>query len=149
MKVTDRPFSLSEWMALIPNQWVAEGVPIIALYGMGLQGWDASFHFASDFPRFTETIHTPGGYNVDRDPWSFEMKKNPDHQDNLVALRRIEGQVRGVQGMIEKRKYCVDILTQLQAIKGALSRVEEKILDKHRIYTACAGPGVFSYINGR
>lgn len=59
------------------------------------------------------------------------MKKNPDHADNLVALRRIEGQVRGIQGMIENRKYCVDILTQIHAIKGALSRVEEKILEKH------------------
>jgi DNA-binding FrmR family transcriptional regulator len=32
------------------------------------------------------------------------MKKNPDHEDNLVALRRIEGQVRGVQRMVEDRK---------------------------------------------
>jgi DNA-binding FrmR family transcriptional regulator len=59
------------------------------------------------------------------------MKSHPDHANNLVALRRIEGQVRGVQKMIEDRKYCVDILTQIQAIKGALSRVEEKILEKH------------------
>jgi len=59
------------------------------------------------------------------------MKKNPSHKDNLVALRRIEGQVRGVQRMIEDRKYCIDILTQIYAIKGALSRVEEKILEKH------------------
>lgn len=59
------------------------------------------------------------------------MSQNPDHRDNLVALRRIEGQVRGVQGMIENRKYCVDILTQIHAIRGALSRVEEKILEKH------------------
>lgn len=59
------------------------------------------------------------------------MKKNPNHQSNLVALRRIEGQVRGVQKMIEDRKYCVDILTQISAIKGALSRVEGKILERH------------------
>lgn len=59
------------------------------------------------------------------------MSQNPDHRDNLVALRRIEGQVRGVQGMIENRKYCVDILTQIHAIRGALFRVEEKILEKH------------------
>ncbi len=59
------------------------------------------------------------------------MKKHPDHADNLVALRRIEGQVRGVHKMIEDRKYCIDILTQIYAIKGALSRVEEKILEKH------------------
>jgi DNA-binding FrmR family transcriptional regulator len=59
------------------------------------------------------------------------MKKHPNHTDNLVALRRIEGQVRGVQKMIEDRKYCIDILTQIYAIKGALSRVEEMILEKH------------------
>ena len=59
------------------------------------------------------------------------MKKNPDHTDNLAALRRIEGQVRGVQRMIEEHKYCIDILTQISAIRGALSRVEEGILEKH------------------
>lgn len=59
------------------------------------------------------------------------MKKNPSHEDNLVALRRIEGQIRGVQKMIESRKYCIDILNQICAIKGALARVEEKVLEKH------------------
>lgn len=59
------------------------------------------------------------------------MTQNPDHKDNMVALRRIEGQVRGIQRMIEDRKYCVDILNQIHAVKGALSRVEEKILQKH------------------
>ena len=59
------------------------------------------------------------------------MRKNPSHEDNLVALRRIEGQVRGVQRMIEERKYCIDILNQIYAIKGALGRVEEKILKRH------------------
>ncbi len=59
------------------------------------------------------------------------MKTNPSHENNLIALRRIEGQVRGVQRMIEERKYCINILTQIHAIKGALSRVEEKILEKH------------------
>jgi len=59
------------------------------------------------------------------------MKKHPSHEDNLVALRRIEGQVRGVQRMIEGRQYCIDILNQIYAIKGALFRVEEQILEKH------------------
>ncbi len=59
------------------------------------------------------------------------MEQNPDHQDNIVALRRIEGQVRGVQKMIEDREYCVDILNQIHAVKGALASVEEKILQKH------------------
>ena len=59
------------------------------------------------------------------------MKQNPSHDGNLIALRRIEGQVRGVQRMIEDRKYCVDILNQIYAVKGALARVEGKILEKH------------------
>jgi len=59
------------------------------------------------------------------------MKKNPSHETNLIALRRIEGQVRGVQKMITDRKYCIDILNQIYAVKGALARVEEKILEKH------------------
>lgn len=62
------------------------------------------------------------------------MNENPDHKDNLTALRRIEGQIRGIQKMIENRKYCIDILNQIYAVKGALSRVEEKILEKHFKY---------------
>ena len=57
--------------------------------------------------------------------------KYPSHQDNLVALRRIEGQVRGIQRMIQERKYCVDILIQVHAAISALARVEDKILEKH------------------
>lgn len=59
------------------------------------------------------------------------MAENPDHSGNLVALRRIEGQVRGIQRMVEEKKYCVDILTQIAAIKGALTTVEKKILERH------------------
>ena len=63
-QVKDRPFSISEWLSLIPNEWIAEASPIVAVYGMGLQGWDGSFSFASDYPFFTQTLHTPGVYNV-------------------------------------------------------------------------------------
>ena len=55
----------------------------------------------------------------------------PDHSDNLSSLRRIEGQVRGVQQMIDDNRYCMDIVNQIKAIKSALSRVESKILEKH------------------
>ncbi len=60
-----------------------------------------------------------------------QAKTNPSHDSNLVALRRIEGQVRGVQRMIEDRKYCIDILHQISAVKGALAKVEERILKGH------------------
>lgn len=59
------------------------------------------------------------------------MKEYPDHSVSLVALKRIEGQVRGIQKMIAERKYCVDILNQIQAVMMALASVEDKILERH------------------
>jgi DNA-binding FrmR family transcriptional regulator len=53
---------------------------------------------------------------------------HPSHEEQTVFLNRIEGQVRGVSKMIEEKRYCVDILTQLHSIIGA---VENKILKKH------------------
>lgn len=60
-QVSNRPFALSEWMSLIPNEWTAESSPIIAVYGMGLQGWDASYVFATDIPRYQSGIHAGKG----------------------------------------------------------------------------------------
>jgi DNA-binding FrmR family transcriptional regulator len=59
------------------------------------------------------------------------MEKYPSHKENIVALKRIEGQVRGIQRMIEDQQYCVDILNQIHAVIAALARVEDKILEKH------------------
>lgn len=58
--VIDRPFSFSEWASLVPNEWTAETAPLIAVYGMGLQGWDASFSFATDIPRFSSLLQSEG-----------------------------------------------------------------------------------------
>ena len=55
----------------------------------------------------------------------------PSHEDSIPNLRRIEGQVRGVQKMIEEKRYCVDILTQISSVNGALMRVQDKILERH------------------
>lgn len=59
------------------------------------------------------------------------MSMYPDHSGNLVSLKRIEGQVRGVQRMVEEGKYCVDILNQIHAVIAALARIEDNILEKH------------------
>ncbi len=53
------------------------------------------------------------------------------HEETLQRLRRISGQVQGIQRMIEERKYCVDIITQIQAARSALRAVELQILEKH------------------
>ena len=53
-------------------------------------------------------------------------------KDQLVTrLRRIEGQVRGVEGMVEDDRYCIDILTQISAIQAALDKVALGLLDDH------------------
>ena len=46
-------------------------------------------------------------------------------------LSRIEGQVRGVARMVEEDRYCIDVLTQLQAVRAALARVETEMLKDH------------------
>lgn len=59
------------------------------------------------------------------------------HMDKLIkkrALRRlkiIEGQIRGLQKMVDKEQYCIDIITQTSAIKHAISGVEDVILQNH------------------
>ena len=52
-------------------------------------------------------------------------------QDLLARLKKVEGQTRGVQKMIEEERYCVDILAQLSAIKAAVSKVELALLESH------------------
>ncbi|HYZ81687.1 MAG TPA: metal-sensitive transcriptional regulator [Solirubrobacteraceae bacterium] len=49
----------------------------------------------------------------------------------LNRLRRIEGQVRGVEGMVQDDRYCIDVLTQIGAIQAALDKVALGLLDDH------------------
>ena len=58
------------------------------------------------------------GYAGDKDPL-------------LNRLRRIEGQVRGIEGMVESDRYCVDILTQISAVQAALDKVALGLLSDH------------------
>ncbi|MDP8266241.1 MAG: metal-sensitive transcriptional regulator [Candidatus Aceula meridiana] len=57
--------------------------------------------------------------------------KHSSHKEQINALKRIEGQVRGIQGMIEEGRYCIDVLIQIRSVTKAISRVKEKILQKH------------------
>jgi DNA-binding FrmR family transcriptional regulator len=58
------------------------------------------------------------GYSIDKD-------------DYLIRLRKIEGQVRGLQRMIEDDTYCIDIITQVGSITGALQSVAFGLVDQH------------------
>lgn len=57
--------------------------------------------------------------------------KAADHRPFISRVNRIEGQVRGVKNMIEEGQYCVDILTQIKAIRSALKSLEIQILEGH------------------
>jgi len=62
-----------------------------------------------------------------------DMQKNRHarRSSSLKRLSRIEGQVRGLQKMIEDDRYCVDILIQVKAVSAALKRVEGELLKDH------------------
>ena len=55
----------------------------------------------------------------------------PNKDDYLKRLRRIEGQVRGLQKMVEDDKYCIDILTQVSAVTRALQSMSLGLLEDH------------------
>ena len=57
--------------------------------------------------------------------------KHADHHTELRRLKRIEGQIAGIAGMVEDGRYCMDILTQLRAARAALLKVEEQVLRRH------------------
>ena len=63
------------------------------------------------------------------------MTTSPGYADNKSAhvkrLRRIEGQIRGLQRMVEEDKYCIDVLTQVSAATKALQSFSLELLDEH------------------
>ena len=75
------------------------------------EGYEQSENAAGDVP-------AQHGYSKDRDAL-------------LKRLRRVEGQVRGVQGMVESDRYCIDIVTQITAVQAALDKVALEILEDH------------------
>lgn len=57
----------------------------------------------------------------------------------LSRLKRIEGQVRGIQGMVEDDRYCIDVLTQISAVQAALDKVALGLLDGHARHCVVEG----------
>ena len=49
----------------------------------------------------------------------------------LKRLKRIEGQVRGIEGMVQDERYCIDVITQISAVQAALDKVALGLLDEH------------------
>ncbi|UCD50744.1 MAG: hypothetical protein JSW27_24880 [Phycisphaerales bacterium] len=95
-QVEDKPFIMTEWTQKPPNQWKAEIAPLMAFYGMGLQGWDASYHFAGSrsymgngWPSMssyvTETPHYIGQFPA----LAYAIYQGHFEEGPLVAARRL------------------------------------------------------------
>jgi len=70
---------------------------------------------------------TPGGYIVGGMKYAHDAGK----KKLIRRLKIIEGQVRGLEEMVEKDTYCINIITQSSAVKQALSTVEDALLENH------------------
>lgn len=65
-----------------------------------------------------------------------------DHKEDVLArLKRIEGQVRGLQRMVQEDTYCIDILTQISAVNNALKKSAVALLDDHIRHCVTRGHG--------
>ena len=58
-------------------------------------------------------------------------RSEKEYKDMIHRLNRIEGQVRGIRGMVEKDAYCTDILTQVAAVSAALNSFNKVLLENH------------------
>ncbi len=95
-QVEDKPFLMTEWTQMPPNQWKAEIAPLMAFYGLGLQGWDASYHFAGSrsymgngWPGMnsyvTETPHYIGQFPA----LAFAIYNGHFAEGQIVSARRL------------------------------------------------------------
>src|SRR5690606_25810350 len=75
--------------------------------------------------------HTGYMYRPGVRRWCAVASYQQDKEAILKRLRRIEGQVRGIQRMVEEDKYCVDILVQIAAVRAALDQVGLILLEDH------------------
>jgi CsoR family transcriptional regulator, copper-sensing transcriptional repressor len=76
----------------------------------------------------TENAPTARGYTATKDQL-------------LTRLKRIEGQVRGIRGMVEEDRYCIDVLTQISAARAALDKVALGLLDDHARHCVMGAEG--------
>lgn len=60
-----------------------------------------------------------------------KQRTEQEYRDLMNRLKRIEGQVRGLQGMLERDAYCIDILTQVSAVNAALNSFNKELLASH------------------
>jgi hypothetical protein len=144
-QVEDKPLIVTEWTQLPPNQWKAEAAPLIAFYGLGLQGWDASYQFAGSRPRMgsgwpdmssyvTETPHYLGQFPA----LALAVHRGHIQEAPLAAARRVKLDeiFQGVDalsqdftgGGYDQKELRGNLATPVEVL--AIGRVTAKIADR-------------------
>jgi hypothetical protein len=119
-QVADRPFMLSEWIHVFPNEWGVEGPAIIGAYAMGLQGWDVSYMFQNrDSAGFSSTIG--------RDQWDVTA---PQVLGIFPAVARqvLRGDVK--ESDIQATRY-----VHVPSLRNGKLGFEDKVIHEHDIKT--------------
>jgi hypothetical protein len=95
-QVEDKPLIMTEWTQKPPNQWKAEIAPLFAFYGMGLQGWDASYHFAASrafmgngWPGMRSYVTCTPHYIGQFPALAFAIYNNHFEEGDIVSARRL------------------------------------------------------------
>jgi len=95
-QVEDKPFIMTEWTQKPPNQWKAEIAPLFAFYGMGLQGWDASFHFAASrsymgngWPGMRSYVTCTPHYISQFPALAFAIYNHHFEEGDIISARRL------------------------------------------------------------
>ena len=79
------------------------------------------------------------GHPHSDDGWRHAAGVDPEIKErNLKRLRRVEGQVRGLQRMVEEERYCADILTQISSVHEALRSVGRELMRNHLKHCAAS-----------
>ena len=82
-------------------------------------------------PAGTDADTSPGCCGLHDDTCKTKERTQQEYKDLIHRLNRIEGQVRGIRGMVEKDAYCTDILIQVAAVNAALNSFNKVLLANH------------------
>ena len=133
-QIEDRAFCMTEWTSKPPNQWKLEIAPLVAFYGLGLQGWDASYHFLNAYNRIgngwpgqrsyvTDTPHYIGQFPA----LAFAIYNNHIKTAPIAAARRVK---------VDDLFQGIDVLSQdftgggydVKELKGNLATPKELLV---------------------
>ena len=108
-QVETKPFCVTEWTQSAPNQWKVEAAPIMAFYALGLQGWDASFHFIQSGTRLGDGWPGMSSYATDTPAYIGQFP--------ALAFALYAGHITESPVVAARRLVKADLFTGLDALK--------------------------------